>query len=103
MLAHPAEWQGYYTGNAAEQALARRYSYSDRMRYYWPDPEISAAVDTLLDNLSERDLPEPLLSAFLPSQYARLRRGTLRASPRELVIDRVRDVLRSYAVAVTPI
>jgi D-tagatose-1,6-bisphosphate aldolase subunit GatZ/KbaZ len=103
MLAHPVEWHGYYTGDAAEQALARRYSYSDRMRYYWPDPEISAAVDTLLDNLSERDLPEPLLSAFLPSQYARLRRGTLRASPRELVIDRVRDVLRTYAVAVTPI
>jgi D-tagatose-1,6-bisphosphate aldolase subunit GatZ/KbaZ len=102
MLAHPAEWQGYYTGTPEEQALARRYSYSDRMRYYWPDPEISAAVDTLLENLSERDLPEPLLSAFLPRQYDRLRRGELRASPRELVIDRVRDVLRGYAGAIAP-
>jgi D-tagatose-1,6-bisphosphate aldolase subunit GatZ/KbaZ len=103
MLAHPAEWQGYYTGTPDEQALARRYSYSDRMRYYWPDPEISAAVDALLENLSERGLPDPLLSAFLPAQYARVRRGDLEASPRELVMDRVRDVLRTYAAAVDPI
>jgi D-tagatose-1,6-bisphosphate aldolase subunit GatZ/KbaZ len=102
MLAHPAEWQGYYTGTSEQQALARRYSYSDRMRYYWPDPEISAAVATLLENLGRRDLPEPLLSAFLPLQYDRVRRGDLPASPRELAIDRVRDVLRTYAAAVTP-
>jgi D-tagatose-1,6-bisphosphate aldolase subunit GatZ/KbaZ len=102
MLAHPEQWEGYYTGSAEEQALARRYSYSDRMRYYWPDPDIESAVRTLLANLSERDLPDPLLSAFLPVQYDRVRRGDLGRSPRELVIDRVRDVLRAYAAAVTP-
>ncbi len=51
MLARPEQWEGYYAGTPAEQALARRYSYSDRMRYYWPDPEIEASVGTLLDNL----------------------------------------------------
>lgn len=102
MLAHPEQWEGYYTGGAEEQALARRYSYSDRVRYYWPDPEIDAAVGTLLENLSGRDLPEPLLSAFLPTQYTRVRQGLLERSPRELVIDRVRDVLRSYSAAVLP-
>jgi D-tagatose-1,6-bisphosphate aldolase subunit GatZ/KbaZ len=102
MLAHPEQWEGYYTGTPEEQALARRYSYSDRMRYYWPDPEIESAVTTLLANLSRRDLPDPLLSAFLPVQYGRVRRGELQPSPRELVIDRVRDVLRTYAAAVTP-
>jgi D-tagatose-1,6-bisphosphate aldolase subunit GatZ/KbaZ len=102
MLAHPEQWESYYTGTPEEQALARRYSYSDRMRYYWPDPEIEAAVRTLLENLSRRDLPGPLLSAFLPAQYERVRQGDLSRSPRELVIDRVRDVLRSYAAAVTP-
>jgi len=101
MLAHPEQWEGYYTGTPEEQALARRYSYSDRMRYYWPDPEIESAVTTLLANLSRRDLPDPLLSAFLPVQYDRVRRGELQPSPRELVIDRVRDVLRTYAAAVT--
>ncbi len=72
------------------------------MRYYWPDPEISAAVDALFENLGRTGLPEPLVSGFLPAQYERLRRGELEASPRELVIDRVRDVLRTYAAAVRP-
>jgi D-tagatose-1,6-bisphosphate aldolase subunit GatZ/KbaZ len=102
MLARPEEWQGYYTGTPEEQALARRYSYSDRMRYYWPDPVISAAVDTLLENLGRGGIPEPLLSAFLPIQYDRVRRGELPGDPRGLVVDRVRDILRMYTAAVAP-
>jgi D-tagatose-1,6-bisphosphate aldolase subunit GatZ/KbaZ len=102
MLRHPEQWQGYYTGTPQQQALARRYSYSDRMRYYWPDPEIESAVGTLLANLSEHDLPDPLVSAFLPVQYDRIRRGELPRSPHALVVDRVRDVLRTYSAAVTP-
>jgi D-tagatose-1,6-bisphosphate aldolase subunit GatZ/KbaZ len=97
MLARPEDWQRYYGGTAEEQALARRYSYSDRMRYYWPDPEIEAAVQKLVANLTRTELPGPLLSAFLPAQYERVRHGRLTPSPRELVIDRVRDVLRTYA------
>lgn len=102
MLARPDEWQRYYTGTVRERALARRYSFSDRMRYYWPDPEIEAAVRTLLDNLERSGLPDPLLSAFLPAQYDRVRLGLLARAPRDLVIDRVRDVLRTYSAAVTP-
>ncbi|HEX7825196.1 MAG TPA: class II D-tagatose-bisphosphate aldolase, non-catalytic subunit, partial [Mycobacterium sp.] len=36
MLDDPTHWQGYYLdGNALAQRTARRYSYSDRLRYYW--------------------------------------------------------------------
>jgi len=101
MVDQPAEWQQYYTGTAQDQAIARRYSYSDRMRYYWPDSAIAAAVDVLMGNLTHRPIPDPLISAFLPEQYARVRSGTLTPLPRELVLDRVRDVLRTYAGAVT--
>jgi D-tagatose-1,6-bisphosphate aldolase subunit GatZ/KbaZ len=102
MLAEPAQWVNYYTGDAAEQRLARHYSYSDRMRYYWPDPSIRAAERRLLDNLAGRDIPLPLLSQYLPDQYARVRAGTLSADPLELVFDRVRDVLRGYHHATMP-
>jgi len=102
MLAEPGYWEGYYPGTPEEQALARRYSYSDRMRYYWPDPEIESALARLMDNLTTREIPDPLLSAFLPLQYERVRRGCLARTPRELVIDRVRDVLRTYAAATAP-
>ena len=102
MLAQPEQWESYYTGTPEEQALARRYSYSDRMRYYWPDPEIQAAVRRLFENLTRRNLPDPLLSAFLPMQYERVREGRLGRSPRQHVIDRLRDLLRTYAAAVIP-
>jgi D-tagatose-1,6-bisphosphate aldolase subunit GatZ/KbaZ len=99
MLAEPGEWEKYYPGTPAEQALARRYSYSDRMRYYWPDPEIAAAVETLMGNLSRRGIPDPVLSAFLPRQYEHLREGLIDAAPRALVLDHIRDVLREYSSA----
>ncbi|MBL1120194.1 D-tagatose-bisphosphate aldolase, class II, non-catalytic subunit [Streptomyces sp. 110] len=102
MLAEPTTWEGYYPGGAAEQRLARRYSYSDRMRYYWPDPEIEKAQARLMDNLSAVDIPLPLLSAHLPLQYARVRHGELAARPRDLAVDHVRDVLRDYDRASRP-
>lgn len=102
MLAEPDMWEHYYPGSADERRLARRYSYSDRLRYYWPDSEIVRGQTRLLDNLAAQDIPLPLLSAHLPNQYARVRRGELAAEPRELAVDRVRDVLRDYAKACTP-
>ena len=103
MLDDPRWWQGYYDGDDRAQRLARRYSYSDRVRYYWPDSEISRAQSTLLANLGAVEIPLPLLSQFLPDQYARVRRGELAVDPTALVIDHVRDVLRAYARACDPL
>lgn len=102
MLAEPRWWQGYYEGDARAQRLARRFSYSDRLRYYWPDREISAAQSSLLANLNAVDVPLPLLSQYLPDQYTRVRHGELGLEPTALAIDRIRDVLRGYARACRP-
>lgn len=99
MLAEPRWWQPYYPGEEQERQVARRFSYSDRVRYYWPDPAIQRAQAVLFSNLAERGLPLPLLSQYLPDQYTRVRDGTLTADPRALVVDRIRDVLRGYARA----
>jgi D-tagatose-1,6-bisphosphate aldolase subunit GatZ/KbaZ len=102
MLDEPHWWQGYYGGDARAKRLARRYSYSDRVRYYWPDPQIHAAESALLTNLGALEIPLPLLSQYLPDQYARVRHGELAVEPTALAIDRVRDVLRTYARACNP-
>lgn len=102
MLDEPSQWEGYYTGNAEQKRLARRYSYSDRLRYYWPDPEVHSAQVLLLKNLAAVELPLPLISQHLPNQYTRIRLGELTAHPQALVIDHVRDVLRAYARACDP-
>jgi D-tagatose-1,6-bisphosphate aldolase subunit GatZ/KbaZ len=102
MLATPEHWERYYPGSPDERWLARRYSYSDRIRYYWADRQIDAAVTTLFENLGSRAIPVPLLSAFLPEQYERVRTGLLSPDPRSLVLDRVAGVLRTYAAACAP-
>lgn len=99
MLAHPASWAPFYTGTPAQQALLRRFSYSDRVRYYWHFPEIAAAVDTLVANLSATRVPESLLSLYLPAQYAHLRAGEIALDPESLIVDKIKDVLRLYAAA----
>ena len=102
MVAKPKWWQGYYDGDDHERALARRFSYSDRIRYYWPEPAIVAASERLLTNLRSEGIPLPLLSAHLPDQYARVRAGELVPDPAAVAVDRVRDVLRDYAAACAP-
>jgi D-tagatose-1,6-bisphosphate aldolase subunit GatZ/KbaZ len=102
MLRAPAHWRKHYTGSEAAQRFARRYSYSDRSRYYWPDAQVQAALRKLLTNLNERALSLSLLSQYAPLQYARIRQGTLINTPEAILLDRVTDVLRDYAFAVTP-
>lgn len=99
MLADPGRWNRYYEGDEREQRIARRFSYSDRLRYSLPAPAIEAAIERLLTNLAAAGIPEPLISQYLPLQYARLRRGKVTADPRELLLDRVRDALRPYSAA----
>ncbi|MEZ3158882.1 D-tagatose-bisphosphate aldolase, class II, non-catalytic subunit [Microbacterium sp. BWR-S6Y] len=99
MLADSSWWESYYEGSDIEQALARAYSYSDRVRYYWPVPAIDTAVQRLFANLRTTGIPEPLLSQYLPAQFERVREGVLTTDPADLAIDRVRDVLRVYAAA----
>jgi D-tagatose-1,6-bisphosphate aldolase subunit GatZ/KbaZ len=99
MLRDPKDWQPYYAGSVIEQKLLRKYSYSDRVRYYWHRPEIAAAVDRLVANLSGVKIPESMLSRYLPEQYLRLRRGEISGDPVALIVDKVRDVLRVYAAA----
>jgi D-tagatose-1,6-bisphosphate aldolase subunit GatZ/KbaZ len=99
MLREPKDWLPYYAGSPAEQRLLRRYSYSDRVRYYWHRPEIAVAVDRLIANLSKVTVPESMLSRYLPAQYLRVRIGEISEDPVALIVDKVRDVLRTYAAA----
>jgi D-tagatose-1,6-bisphosphate aldolase subunit GatZ/KbaZ len=102
MLRKPADWQAHYPGTAAEQKLLRVFSYSDRMRYYWHFPEVAQAVDQLVANLRSIPVPESLWSQYLPLQYAHIRASRLTPDPEAILIDCVREVLRTYAAACSP-
>jgi D-tagatose-1,6-bisphosphate aldolase subunit GatZ/KbaZ len=97
MMENPAHWRDYYKG--ADQEVLLFNSYSDRIRYYWPDPRIEAAMAKLIANLRAAPLPDILLSRDLPAQYARVRGDELKRDPEALIVDKVRDVLRVYSDA----
>ena len=99
MLANPGYWQSYYQGEPAHQRLLRHYSYSDRIRYYWASPVPRAAVERLFEQLSRREIPEPLISQYLPRLYARVAAGTIDPAPRSLALEAIGDVLAGYAAA----
>jgi D-tagatose-1,6-bisphosphate aldolase subunit GatZ/KbaZ len=99
MLKNPKNWGKYYAGSETERAFARKYSFSDRSRYYWTDPEVEASVQVLLKNLSERPAPMTVLSQFMPHQYAALRAGVLSNDPLSLIRHRIQEVVSTYARA----
>lgn len=99
MLREPHHWQSHYRGSPSELAVARRYSLSDRARYYWGDPQVQQALETLLRNLRSVHVPLGLLSQCAPDQYASLRAGKVGEDPEEWISDRIDAVLDDYAKA----
>jgi D-tagatose 6-phosphate 4-epimerase len=96
MLKEPDNWRKYYQGDASELRLQRHFSFSDRIRYYWPRPDAQAAVDRLFAKLGNKLIPEPLISQYLGQLYAEVVNGSLAARPRELVLGAVLQVLLRY-------
>lgn len=102
MLEQPGYWQSHYQGSPNDRRLARGYSYSDRIRYYWPEQRVDEAYACLLANLEQEQIPLPLLSQYLPIQYQKVRAGQLSADPHSLILDQVQEVLRHYSRACCP-
>ncbi len=99
MLAAPDNWVKYYEGTEAELRLQRHFSYSDRMRYYWPQREAHAAVEALLGVLGDIEVPETLIGQYLGARYEAVRSGRLPADARSLALAAVESVMQDYLSA----
>ena len=98
MLRDPRHWKPYYHADEERARLQRRYSLSDRCRYYWPCPEVQDALRRLLANLEGRSLPRGLVRQYLPDAVATAAEGRP-GLPGCLVRNHVRRVLARYARA----
>ncbi len=90
MTAHPQHWRPYYRGTERERAFKRKYSLSDRARYYWARPEVQGALDRLMHNLGGQPLPNSLSGQFLNESGVTAEQALNR---------RVRKVLLDYSAA----
>ena len=99
MLDNPGNWQNHYHGTEKELFIKRKYSYSDRARYYIPVPEVQAAINLLVENLSAEPINMTLLSQYLPYQYRRVKEGTVENNPLAIIKDYVKLYLEDYEYA----
>ena len=99
MLVQPGYWEKYYPGNVNAQANARKYSFSDRSRYYWPNREVQNAVQRLLGNFGDQAIPLMALSQYLPEQYKNIRAGFIPNDSLAIIQDKLFTVLDVYGAA----
>jgi D-tagatose-1,6-bisphosphate aldolase subunit GatZ/KbaZ len=102
MRADPSHWRKYYHGTGHSLALQLEYSLSDRIRYYWPQPRVVAAMERLTTAFASESPPLALLSQYLPAGYAAVRAGAISPSLPNLLIHHVRRVLVQYSRACHP-
>lgn len=99
MLENPKNWQKHYHGTEEELAFARKYSFSDRARYYMGEEKVQNAIDQLLANLEETGIPMSILHQYLPKQYDKIVAGELENTPVELIKDGVVNYMEDYEYA----
>lgn len=99
MVEHPKNWKGYYSGNESQVRVARGYSLSDRIRYYWPKGEVSRALALLMQNLQENPAPLSLVAQYIPRQAEAIRSGTIENNPTAIIHHKIQESLLRYADA----
>lgn len=96
---HPDYWQRFYLAKGQNLKYLQLFSYSDRIRYYWPQPELQQAVQTLFSNLAKTSIPQPVLHQYLPQHAAPEQTHANSVLAEDLVIQHIQRVLTRYAQA----
>ena len=98
MLENPKYWDKYYPGDEGEKAFKRKYSLSDRIRYYWTDPKVQQSLVKMMRNLNQKPLPATLLKQFVPDLFVSFNE-TSSWTPEKILLARIQNVLEDYAQA----
>lgn len=100
MIKNPKDWVHHYSGTGEKIKLERKYSLSDRARYYMPKDEVNFALEKLMNNLEGIEIPMTIISQFMHEQYKKVREGVLKPIAKELLKDRIAEYLDDYVYAV---
>ncbi len=96
MVRRPEHWHKYYSGSQAEQSYKRKYSQSDRIRYYWGEPEVQHALGLLMKNLRTVRLPTSLVEQYAPLEKDILQEQSPQWTPDKLISARIAGILNRY-------
>lgn len=96
----PDYWNKHYKGSKQEIAFAQKYSFSDRIRYYWSYKEVDDALNQLIQNLTENIIPLNLLCQYMPVECNAVMEGRIENNPKNLIHHKIMSVLDKYSNAV---
>lgn len=99
MLEEPGNWKKHYHGTDEEKRQARKYSFSDRCRYYMNDERIEASIRKLFWNLDTAGIPMNMLHQYMPQQYSKVLAGGLKKKASALAKDCVVTFVEDYNYA----
>jgi D-tagatose-1,6-bisphosphate aldolase subunit GatZ/KbaZ len=99
MIENPEYWKSYYRGDEVQMKVARAFSFSDRIRYYWPNSEVDASLTRLIQNLSKLPPPLPLIAQYLPRQAEAIRAGLVKNDPNAIIRHKIQESLARYSSA----
>lgn len=102
MIKNSGNWKKHYHGTPEKVKYARKYSYSDRARYYLPVEDVKLAEERLIKNMKSVKIPLTLINQYMPIQYSKIRNGVLKNEPEELIKDWVVNCIEEYLYAVMP-
>jgi len=89
---NPGYWQNYYTGSPDEIELLKSFSYSDRIRYYWANKDVSAALERLIISLRSEGLAETMISqSFMGLEF-----GAMPNDPAVLIDQHIQRCVARY-------
>lgn len=91
-------WRAYYLGTAEQVDFKKLYSFSDRCRYYLPEPKVDAALNRLLENLSDPIAPA-FISQYFPELFESWQNHQLENTAMDMILGRICAVLDRYAYA----
>ena len=92
MVDNPSNWKQYYQGQPTQVEQLRRYSYSDRIRYYWAIPEVQKALDSLCANINATGVPETIISQYFPTRQF----GDLATTAEKMIQEHVELCIARY-------
>jgi D-tagatose-1,6-bisphosphate aldolase subunit GatZ/KbaZ len=102
MIEHPEHWVRYYHGTEREKAFKRKYSLSDRIRYYWTHQLVQEAFKKMQATLNQKPLPVTLMKQYVPEIYAEFKDTGETISPEQILLVKIKHVLDDYEQACNP-
>ncbi len=99
MLDNPKDWEKYYHGDELEQELQRKYSFSDRSRYYMSQKNIKDCINKLFKNIESNEIPLGIIKQYTPIAYKKIRHDKKPLTGKNLIKLNIIDIITTYDYA----